>query len=60
MKITTPHFMGVRFVNNAPFSRNSGAGALDTTRDGGELPPFRLVCQVAIIRRLYAFESVGK
>ncbi|MFN6530971.1 hypothetical protein [Nostoc sp. ChiSLP03a] len=24
------------------------------------MPPFRLLCQVAIIRRLYAFESVGK
>ncbi|MCC5620960.1 hypothetical protein [Nostoc sp. CHAB 5715] len=47
MKNTTPQNIGVRFLTNAPLPRNSGAGALDTTRDGGLLPTFRLLCQVA-------------
>ncbi|MHC5613998.1 MAG: hypothetical protein ACYTXA_24140 [Nostoc sp.] len=35
MKLTTPRILGVRFNVNAPLPRNSGAGALDTTRDDG-------------------------
>ncbi|MBH8576186.1 hypothetical protein I8752_24975 [Nostocaceae cyanobacterium CENA369] len=37
----TPHFL-----------ETVGRTALDTIRYGGRSPPFRLLCRVAIIRRL--------
>ncbi|WP_445626616.1 hypothetical protein [Nostoc sp. DSM 114167] len=47
MNDLTPHYVGARFMFNAPFPRNNGADCFGHNPRRWRKPPFRLLCQVA-------------